>query len=88
MASQLCFLLVDGGRFYRETAESNYMGFYQEQMKSLEQMSVELPGTYESFRKFIDDNVFGRGEAEVVHPSMEKQREFRRKFREGEEARP
>ena len=49
-------------------------------MKSLTKMSVELPGTYKSFRKFIDDNVFGEGEEEVVHPSEEAQRKFVTKF--------
>ena len=80
MPLQLWYLLVDGERFHETAVEHNYMGFYQEQMKSLATMSVELPRTYKSFRKFIDNNVFGEGEEEVVHPSVEKQREFRRKL--------
>ena len=74
------FLLIDGKMFHAKAVEHDYPGFYRDRMKSLATMVVELPRTYESFRKFIDRNVFGEGEEEVVHPSVETQRGFLRKF--------
>lgn len=49
-------------------------------MKSVETMATRLPDVYKSYRKFIDDSVFGEGEQEEVHPDEEKQREFTKKF--------
>jgi len=49
-------------------------------MKSLTRMSVELPDTYRSFRKFIDENVFGEGEEEAIHPREAQQRGFEAKL--------
>lgn len=80
MALQLWHILVGVGNFHGLAVENNYVKFYRERMKSLAVMSVELPRTYKSFRKFIDDNVFGEGEEEVVHPSAGEQTEFNRKF--------
>ena len=45
-------------------------------MKSLADMSIELPRNYEALRKFIDNNVLGERKEEVVHPSEGEQREF------------
>ena len=43
-------------------------------------MREKLPDTYESYKKFVNDNVFGEGEEEVVHPNEQEQREFMEKF--------
>lgn len=48
-------------------------------MKSLATMVVELPGVYKSYKKFVNNNVFGEGE-EVVHPGEKEQREFAKMF--------
>ena len=69
-ALELWFLLVNGKRFHRIAVEHGYVEFYQDRMKNLATLSAELPGTYKSFRKFINNNVFGEGEEEVVHPSV------------------
>ena len=80
MALELWFLLVDGQRFQGNLVSHGYVEFYQERMKDLARIAVDTPWIYESFRKFINDNVFGEGEEEVVDPRTEKQREFKRKF--------
>ena len=49
-------------------------------MKALAKIMAELPRTYKSYRKFIDDNMFGEGEEEVVHPAQKEQREFTKRF--------
>ena len=49
-------------------------------MELIQNMRTELIGIYETYRKFIDDNVFGKGEEEVVHPNEEEQRRFTEKF--------
>ena len=49
-------------------------------MKSVKTMATRLPDVYKSYRKFIDDSVFGEGEQEEVHPDEEEQREFTKKF--------
>lgn len=80
MVLKLWFLLVDGKRFHGMSIGHRFVRFYRERMKSLARMSVELPEIYKSFREFIDNNVFGEEEEEVVHPSMEKQGVFLQKF--------
>ena len=56
------------------------INFYMERIKSIENMREELHGIYKSCRKFIDNSVFGKGEAEIVHPNEEEQRRFTEKF--------
>ena len=79
-ATQLWFLLIDGGTFRAKGVDHKYSDFYQERMKSLATMMDELPDVYMSYKKFINDNVFGEGEEEVVHPGDKEQREFMKKF--------
>ena len=43
-------------------------------------MRKELPEIHKSWRKFIDDSVFGKGEEETVHPNEEEQRRFAETF--------
>ena len=49
-------------------------------MKLVKMMATRLPDIYKSYRKFIDDSVFGEGEQEEVHPDEEEQRGFMKKF--------
>ncbi|KAF9643999.1 hypothetical protein BDM02DRAFT_3132039 [Thelephora ganbajun] len=76
----LWFLLIDGRTFYAKSIERDCSRFYQEWMKLLVTMLTELPGVYNSYRKFIDDNIFGKGEEETVNLSEEEQVEFTEKF--------
>ena len=77
---QLWFLLIDGGTFHAKGIDRKYSNFYQEQMKSLGKVSDEMPTASYAYKKFMDDNVFGKGEEEVVHPDEEEQRGFMAKF--------
>jgi hypothetical protein len=43
-------------------------------------MNCDLPEIYKSYRKFIDDSVFGEGEKEAVPPDEEEQRRFAERF--------
>jgi len=80
MVAQLWFLLIDGTAFCAKRVGHNYLGFYQDRMKSLAKMRIELPDTYKSYKTFMSENVFGEGEEEVVHVNDEEQREFMKKF--------
>ena len=77
---QLWFLLIDGGRFHAKGVDRKYSNFYQERMKSLGKVSDKMPTASYAYKKFMDNNVFGKGEEEVVHPDEEEQRGFMAKF--------
>lgn len=49
-------------------------------MRSLIKMHIELPDVYKAYTKFVNDNVFGDGEEEAVHPNDEEQRGFMTRF--------
>lgn len=49
-------------------------------MKTLATMAVELPEVYDSYRRFVDANVFGEGEQETEDRNREERAKFMKNF--------
>ena len=77
---RLWFLLIDGGTFHAKGFEHKYVNFYEEWMKLLGKMLCEILDLHRLYKKFIDDNIFSRGD-EVVYLDKKEQESMQKKRR-------
>ncbi|KAF9789539.1 hypothetical protein BJ322DRAFT_1018158 [Thelephora terrestris] len=80
IATVLWFLLIDSSVFHDKGAKEGYKKFYRDRMLQLERLHVDLPDIYNSWKEFMDANVFGQDEEEMGDPNEEAQKEYMDKF--------
>ena len=62
VAMELWFLFIGGGTFYAKGVGRKYSNFYEERVKSFGKISDGMPSASNAYKKFMNENVFGKGE--------------------------